>query len=181
MVTFGIAFYMRILVFCLVLHHYFDRSALEEPTKGGWVIYACFWYLHKYRFPRWLLKRFSLQIIHQWSKMKCLPTDWVSFQSMQTQGYLIICQVKLKYISVILFDALFHDKKKEEKIHTPYLFLLLISLSVLKCWFHLFYFHVDNDTPNEKNTIVFKLHVRCERGSPRLTGIVIMLFVNSVV
>lgn len=27
----------------------------------------------------------------------------------------------------------------------------------------------DKDTPNEKNTIVFKLHARCERGKPRLT------------
>uniref|UniRef100_A0A2C9UDJ2 DNA-directed RNA polymerases I and III subunit RPAC1 n=1 Tax=Manihot esculenta TaxID=3983 RepID=A0A2C9UDJ2_MANES len=26
-----------------------------------------------------------------------------------------------------------------------------------------------NDTPNEKNTIVFKLHVRCKRGEPRRT------------
>lgn len=26
----------------------------------------------------------------------------------------------------------------------------------------------ENDEPNEKNTIVFKLHVRCERGSPRI-------------
>lgn len=31
---------------------------------------------------------------------------------------------------------------------------------------------VENDTPNEKNTIVFKLHVSCEKGGPRLTGIV---------
>ncbi|XP_022936430.1 DNA-directed RNA polymerases I and III subunit RPAC1 [Cucurbita moschata] len=28
----------------------------------------------------------------------------------------------------------------------------------------------DKDTPNEKNTIVFRLHVRCERGKPRLTA-----------
>ncbi|XP_010534813.1 PREDICTED: DNA-directed RNA polymerases I and III subunit RPAC1 [Tarenaya hassleriana] len=27
----------------------------------------------------------------------------------------------------------------------------------------------ENDQPNEKNTIVFKLHVRCEKGGPRLT------------
>ncbi|KAL5548689.1 hypothetical protein UlMin_003920 [Ulmus minor] len=27
----------------------------------------------------------------------------------------------------------------------------------------------ENDTPNEKNTIVFKLHVRCERGGPRMS------------
>lgn len=35
-------------------------------------------------------------------------------------------------------------------------------------------FHLsENDVPNEKNTIVFKLHVRCQRGGPRLTGNVI--------
>ncbi|KAK9269768.1 hypothetical protein L1049_001546 [Liquidambar formosana] len=33
----------------------------------------------------------------------------------------------------------------------------------------LFAYMSENDTPNEKNTIVFKLHVRCERGSPRIT------------
>ncbi|OVA07243.1 DNA-directed RNA polymerase [Macleaya cordata] len=27
----------------------------------------------------------------------------------------------------------------------------------------------ENDTPNEKNTIVFKLHAQCKRGQPRLT------------
>ncbi|XP_052489798.1 uncharacterized protein LOC105797444 [Gossypium raimondii] len=35
---------------------------------------------------------------------------------------------------------------------------LLLSLSI-----------VENDQPNEKNTIVFKLHVQCKRGSPRIT------------
>ncbi|KAL5698430.1 hypothetical protein ACHQM5_029465 [Ranunculus cassubicifolius] len=33
----------------------------------------------------------------------------------------------------------------------------------------LFEYMSENDTPNEKNTIVFKLHVRCTRGSPRMT------------
>ncbi|KAB2033363.1 hypothetical protein ES319_D04G012300v1 [Gossypium barbadense] len=28
---------------------------------------------------------------------------------------------------------------------------------------------IQNDQPNEKNTIVFKLHVQCKRGSPRIT------------
>lgn len=28
----------------------------------------------------------------------------------------------------------------------------------------------ENDIPNEKNTIVFKLHARCEKGGPRSTG-----------
>lgn len=29
---------------------------------------------------------------------------------------------------------------------------------------------VENDDPKENNTIVFKLHVRCERGGQRITG-----------
>ncbi|KAL7249050.1 hypothetical protein ACSBR1_011252 [Camellia fascicularis] len=33
----------------------------------------------------------------------------------------------------------------------------------------LFDYMSENDVPNEKNTIVFKLHIRCERGGPRLT------------
>lgn len=33
----------------------------------------------------------------------------------------------------------------------------------------LFEYMSENDTSNEKNTIVFKLHVLCERGGPRLT------------
>ncbi|XAR56809.1 DNA-directed RNA polymerase [Bertholletia excelsa] len=33
----------------------------------------------------------------------------------------------------------------------------------------LFEYMSENDVPNEKNTIVFKLHVRCQRGGPRLT------------
>ncbi|KAK6934626.1 DNA-directed RNA polymerase, RpoA/D/Rpb3-type [Dillenia turbinata] len=33
----------------------------------------------------------------------------------------------------------------------------------------LFDYMSENDAPTEKNTIVFKLHVRCERGSPRIT------------
>lgn len=30
----------------------------------------------------------------------------------------------------------------------------------------------ENDIPNEKNTIVFKLHAQCERGGSRSTGII---------
>lgn len=33
----------------------------------------------------------------------------------------------------------------------------------------LFEYISENDSPNEKNTIVFKLHARCNRGDPRLT------------
>ncbi|EOY11972.1 RNA polymerase I subunit 43 isoform 4 [Theobroma cacao] len=33
----------------------------------------------------------------------------------------------------------------------------------------LFEYMSENDQPNEKNTIVFKLHVHCKRGSPRIT------------
>ncbi|KAJ0101669.1 hypothetical protein Patl1_03882 [Pistacia atlantica] len=33
----------------------------------------------------------------------------------------------------------------------------------------LFEYISENDTNNEKNTIVYKLHVRCQRGAPRLT------------
>ncbi|XP_022716715.1 DNA-directed RNA polymerases I and III subunit RPAC1 [Durio zibethinus] len=33
----------------------------------------------------------------------------------------------------------------------------------------LFEYMTENDQPNEKNTIVFKLHVQCKRGSPRFT------------
>lgn len=29
----------------------------------------------------------------------------------------------------------------------------------------------ENDEPNEKNTIVFKLHVRCEKGGARINGV----------
>jgi hypothetical protein len=37
----------------------------------------------------------------------------------------------------------------------------------------LFFFSVctENDAPNERNTIVYKLHVSCGKGSPRITGI----------
>ncbi|KAM7277799.1 hypothetical protein ACFE04_004933 [Oxalis oulophora] len=34
----------------------------------------------------------------------------------------------------------------------------------------LFEYLSENDKPNEKNTIVFKLHVKCKRGSPRISG-----------
>ena len=50
-----------------------------------------------FRFPQWLLKKSSLQIIHLWSKMKCLPTDWVSFPSRLTLGCLNIFQVWLVF------------------------------------------------------------------------------------
>ncbi|XP_043696445.1 DNA-directed RNA polymerases I and III subunit RPAC1-like isoform X1 [Telopea speciosissima] len=33
----------------------------------------------------------------------------------------------------------------------------------------LFEYMSENDTPNEKNTLVFKLHVKCKKGDPRLT------------
>lgn len=33
----------------------------------------------------------------------------------------------------------------------------------------------ENDEPNEKNTIVFKLHVRCEKKSPRIKGTIWVL------
>ncbi|KAJ4952947.1 hypothetical protein NE237_029779 [Protea cynaroides] len=33
----------------------------------------------------------------------------------------------------------------------------------------LFEYFSENDAPNEKNTIVFKLHVQCKRGDPRIT------------
>ncbi|KAJ4980430.1 hypothetical protein NE237_031267 [Protea cynaroides] len=33
----------------------------------------------------------------------------------------------------------------------------------------LFEYMPENDTPNERNTIVFKLHVKCKKGDPRLT------------
>lgn len=39
-----------------------------------------------------------------------------------------------------------------------------------------FLFSIENNALNERNSIVFKLHVRCERGGPRLTGIVFMLY-----
>lgn len=35
---------------------------------------------------------------------------------------------------------------------------------------------LDKDTPNEKNTVVFRLHARCERAKPRLTGISLVSF-----
>ena len=31
---FGFGLYMRILVFCMVLHHSYECCCLEEPTKG---------------------------------------------------------------------------------------------------------------------------------------------------
>lgn len=43
---------------------------------------------------------------------------------------------------------------------------------------------VENDVSNEKNTIVFKLHVRCEKGSSRITGIMFyqtLYFLNAFV
>lgn len=36
-----------------------------------------------------------------------------------------------------------------------------------------FSFNVENDQPNEKNTIVFKLHICCKKGDPRFKGIVL--------
>ncbi|KAH7546953.1 hypothetical protein FEM48_Zijuj01G0255700 [Ziziphus jujuba var. spinosa] len=38
----------------------------------------------------------------------------------------------------------------------------------------------ENGAPTEKNTIVFKLHVRCEQGEPRLTGMEIELEAHAV-
>lgn len=38
----------------------------------------------------------------------------------------------------------------------------------------------ENDEPNEKNTIVFKLHVRCEKGGPRIKGACYLQFCFSV-
>lgn len=46
-------------------------------------------------FPPWPLKRFLLQIIHQWCKTKFLLIAWVSFPSRLTQGFSIIYQVGL--------------------------------------------------------------------------------------
>lgn len=39
----------------------------------------------------------------------------------------------------------------------------------------LFFFAIENNALNERNSIAFNLHVRCERGGPRLTGIVFVL------
>lgn len=44
-----------------------------------------------------------------------------------------------------------------------------LGLIPIKADPRLFDFMSENDTPNEKNTIVFKLHVSCEKGGPRLT------------
>ncbi|PIN09740.1 RNA polymerase I and III, subunit RPA40/RPC40 [Handroanthus impetiginosus] len=43
-----------------------------------------------------------------------------------------------------------------------------LGLIPLKVDPRLFNYMSENDEPNERNTIVFKLHVRCERGSPRI-------------
>ncbi|KAK6149425.1 hypothetical protein DH2020_016950 [Rehmannia glutinosa] len=43
-----------------------------------------------------------------------------------------------------------------------------LGLIPLKVDPRLFNYMIENDEPNEKNTIVFKLHARCERGSPRI-------------
>ncbi|KAL0353494.1 UNVERIFIED_CONTAM: DNA-directed RNA polymerases I and III subunit rpac1 [Sesamum angustifolium] len=43
-----------------------------------------------------------------------------------------------------------------------------LGLVPLKVDPRLFNYKSENDEPNEKNTIVFKLHVRCERGSSRV-------------
>ncbi|KAJ8748240.1 hypothetical protein K2173_000648 [Erythroxylum novogranatense] len=43
-----------------------------------------------------------------------------------------------------------------------------LGLIPIKADPRLFEYLSANDTPNEKNTIVFKLHVRCEQGKPRL-------------
>lgn len=60
------------------------------------------------RFPQWQLKKCSLQITRLWSKMKCLPTGWVSFLSRLTLGCLNICQVWLIFC---LYDKFFHTKE----------------------------------------------------------------------
>lgn len=44
-----------------------------------------------------------------------------------------------------------------------------LGLVPIKADPRLFDYMSESDTPKEKNTIVFKLHVRCVRGSPRLT------------
>ncbi|KAK9084586.1 hypothetical protein Sjap_024997 [Stephania japonica] len=44
-----------------------------------------------------------------------------------------------------------------------------LGLIPIKADPRLFEYMSVNDTPNEKNTIVFKLHVKCKRGDPRIT------------
>ncbi|KAL3631489.1 hypothetical protein CASFOL_024473 [Castilleja foliolosa] len=46
-----------------------------------------------------------------------------------------------------------------------------LGLIPLKIDSRLFNFKSGNDEPNEKNTIVFKLHSRCERGSSRIKDV----------
>lgn len=116
-------------------------------------------------FLRWLLKKFLSQTIHQWSKMRFLPTGWVSFQLVLIQGFSIICQVCHRYIC--WFSIYFMTNSK---------FYSYVPVNPAFIWFSIL--TVENDTSNEKNTIVFKLHVRCERGGPRLTGMCAAVAVN---
>ncbi|KAI3970409.1 hypothetical protein MKX01_024056 [Papaver californicum] len=44
-----------------------------------------------------------------------------------------------------------------------------LGLIPIKADPRLFEYMSENDTPNENNTIVFKLHAKCKRGEPRLT------------
>lgn len=72
------------------------------------------------------------------------------------------------FIGVIYY---FMQKRVNYYLQAPSLFRELMFF-LLPLYFFL---TVANDTPNEKNTIVFKLHARCKRGEPRRTGTVVVL------
>lgn len=42
----------------------------------------------------------------------------------------------------------------------------------------IFFLCVENESPNERNTIVYKLDVSCKKGGPRMTGIILAGLIN---
>ena len=56
--------------------------------------------------------------------------------------------------------------------------LMFFWFTPIWCIFNCAFTSSENDVPHEKNTIVFKLHIRCERGGPRLTGIVAVNYLH---
>lgn len=110
-------------------------------------------------FPPWPSKKFSLRITRQWFKMRCSHIDLVL------------------YLLKLIQDCL-----NTSQVWTDEGNVFSLSSIVVTCSLSFFYWDMrqvfwclsctspENDEPNEKNTIVFGLHVSCEKGSSRIQG-----------